>query len=214
MSPPPHALSCFTSTASPATLPACTSSLAALPSLAALFFSCSTSVTCSTFLLLQHFLHLQHFRHLRPADLARLARRPAPLTSPAVLRVLPAVLRLQHLRPTDQRLLHLHGTCFLSFPRHLLSARAHSGTCKHGANSPTQPAVAHASSSPSRARCASSSPPSAPRSRLRRCAARREMARPRRRPAIFACLTKRDVAFQFIYIILYGCLRRARDSSG
>ena len=60
MSPPPHALSCFTSTASPATLPACTSSLAALPSLAALFFSCSTSVTCSTFLLLQHILHLQH----------------------------------------------------------------------------------------------------------------------------------------------------------
>ena len=48
MSPPPHALSCFTSTASPATLPACTSSLAALPSLAALFFSCSTSFTCST----------------------------------------------------------------------------------------------------------------------------------------------------------------------
>ena len=107
--------------------------------------ACSTSVTCSTFLLLQHFLHLQHFSslaahpslaarlHLRPADLARLARRPAPLTSPAVLRVLPAVLRLQHLRPTDQRLLHLHGTCFLSFPRHLLSARAHSGTCKHGA---------------------------------------------------------------------------------
>ena len=45
---PPHALSCFTSTASPATLPACTSSLAALPSLAALFFSCSTSFTCST----------------------------------------------------------------------------------------------------------------------------------------------------------------------
>ena len=145
MSPPPHALSCFTSPASPATLPACTSSLAALPSLAALFFSCSTSVTCSTFLLLQHFLHLQHFSslaahpslaarlHLRPADLARLARRPAPLTSPAVLHVLPAVLRLQHLRPTDQRLLHLHGTCFLSFPRHLLSARAHSGTCKHGA---------------------------------------------------------------------------------
>ena len=155
--------------------------------------TCSTSVTCSTLLLLQHVLHLQHFSslaahpslaarlHLRPADLARLARRPAPLTSPAVLRVLPAVLRLQHLRPTDQRLLHLHGTCFLSFPRHLLSARAHSGTCKHGANSPTQPAVAHASSSPSRARCASSSPPSAPRSRLRRCAARREMARPRRR---------------------------------
>ena len=141
---PPHALSCFTSTASPATLPACTSSLAALPSLAALsslaalpslaalFFSCSTSFTCSTFLLLQHILHLQHV-FLRPADLARLARRPAPLTSPAVLRVLPAVLRLQHLRPTDQRLLHLHGTCFLSFPRHLLSARAHSGTCKHGA---------------------------------------------------------------------------------
>ena len=107
--------------------------------------ACSTSVTCSTFLLLQHFRHLQHFSslaahpslaarlHLRPADLARLARRPAPLTSPAVLRVLPAVLRLQHLRPTDQRLLHLHGTCFLSFPRHLLSARAHSGTCKHGA---------------------------------------------------------------------------------
>ena len=146
---PPHALSCFTSTASPATLPACTSSLAALPSLAARFFS------CSTFLLLQHFRHLQHFSslaahpslaarlhlrpadlarlHLRPADLARLARCPAPLTSPAVLHVLPAVLRLQHLRPTDQRLLHLHGTYFLSFPRHLLSARAHSGTCKHGA---------------------------------------------------------------------------------
>ena len=136
---PPHALSCFTSTASPATLPACTSSLAALPSLAARFFS------CSTFLLLQHFRHLQHFSslaahpslaarlHLRPADLARLARCPAPLTSPAVLHVLPAVLRLQHLRPTGQRLLHLHGTYFLSFPRHLLSARAHSGTCKHGA---------------------------------------------------------------------------------
>merc|ERR1719217_1775231 len=87
---PLHALSCFTSTASPATLPACTSSLAALPSLAARL-------------------------HLRPADLARLARRPAPLTSPAVLRVLPAVLRLQHLRRTDQRLLHLHGTCFLFF---------------------------------------------------------------------------------------------------
>ena len=94
--------------------------------------ACSTSVTCSTFLLLQHFLHLQHFRHLRPADLARLARRPAPLTSPAVLRVLPAVLRLQHLRPTDQRLLHLHSTCFFfsTAPALSTSAQRH---LQHGA---------------------------------------------------------------------------------
>ena len=89
---PPHALSCFTSTASPATLPACTSSLAALPSLAALFFSCSTSVTCSTFLLLQHFRHLQHLSSLaaHPSLAARLHLRPADLARP--VHVLPAVL--------------------------------------------------------------------------------------------------------------------------
>ena len=205
MSPPPHALSCFTSTASPATLPACTSSLAALPSLAALFVTCSTSVTCSTFLLLQHILHLQHVF----------------TCDPPTLHVLPAVLHRSRHPPScaSYRPSCDCSTCgpptsacctctapaffFSTAPALSTSAQRHLQARRR----PTQPAVAHASSSPSRARCASSSPPSAPRSRLRRCAARREMARPRRRPAIFACLYEMradDVACSFNILFYMG----------
>ena len=197
---PPHALSCFTSTASPATLPACTSSLAALPSLAALFFSCSTSFTCSTSSLATR----RPCTSCPPSCTAHVTRRPARPTG----RLATAALAAH--RPALAALARHLLSFFSTAPALSTSAQRHLQARRR----PTQPAVAHASSSPSRARCASSSPPSAPRSRLRRYAARREMARPRRRPAIFACLTKRDVAFQFIYIILYGCLRRARDSSG
>ena len=201
---PPHALSCFTSTASPATLPACTSSLAALPSLAALFFSCSTSVTCSTFLLLQHFLHLQHLSSLaaHPSLAARLlaTRRPCTSCPPSCT----AHVTRRPARPTGRlatAALAAHRPALAALARHLLSffftAPALSTSAQRHLRArrrPTQPAVAHASSSPSRARCASSSPPSAPRSRLRRCAARREMARPRRRPAIFACACTNDAS--------------------
>ena len=170
---PLHALSCFTSTASPATLPACTSSLAALPSLAALFFSCSTSFTCSTSSLATR----RPCTSCPPSRTAHVTRRPARPTGRLATAALAA-----------------HRPALAALARHLLSffgistAPALSTSAQRHLQArrrPTQPAVAHASSSPSRARCASSSPPSAPRSRLRRCAARREMARPRRRrPAI------------------------------
>ena len=179
---PPHALSCFTSTASPATLPACTSSLAALPSLAALsslaalpslaapFFSCSTSFTCSTSSLATR----RPCTSCPPSCTAHVTRRPARptgrLATAALAAHRPALAALAwHL------LFVFHGTCSQHERTAALAARLQHGAARHN------PAVAHASSSPSRARCASSSPPSAPRSRLRRCAARREMARPRRR---------------------------------
>ena len=181
---PLHALSCFTSTASPATLPACTSSLAARPSLAALFFSCSTSVTCSTF-----FSCSTSFT-CSTSSLA--TRRPCTSCPPSRT----AHVTRRPARPTGRlatAALAAHRPALAALARHLLSffgistAPALSTSAQRHLQArrrPTQPAVAHASSSPSRARCASSSPPSAPRSRLRRCAARREMARPRRRPAI------------------------------
>ena len=164
---PPHALSCFTSTASPATLPACTSSLAALPSLAALFFSCSTSFTCSTSSLATR----RPCTSCPPSCTAHVTRRPARptgrLATAALAAHRPALAALAwHL------LFIFHGTCSQHERTAALAARLQHGAAQHN------PAVAHASSSPSRARCASSSPPSAPRSRLRRCAARREMARP------------------------------------
>ena len=176
------------------------SSLAALPSLAAPFFSCSTSFTCSTSSLATR----RPCTSCPPYCTAHVTRRPARPTG----RLATAALAAH--RPALAALARHLLSFFSTAPALSTSAQRHLQARRR----PTQPAVPHASSSPSRARCASSSPPSAPRSRLRRCAARREMARPRRRPAIFACLTKRDVAFQFIYIILYGCLRRARDSSG
>ena len=145
--------------------------------------ACSTSVTCSTFLLLQHILHLQHVftcdpptLHVLPAVLHRSCHPPScasyrpscdcstcgPPTSACCTCTAPAFFLF-------------HGTCSQHERTAALAARLQHGAAQHN------PAVAHASSSPSRARCASSSPPSAPRSRLRRCAARREMARPRRR---------------------------------
>ena len=88
--------------------------------------------------------------HLRPAVFALLTRRLALLISPAVFRFLPAVLQLLHLRPADQRLLHLHGTR----SQHRTAAPA-------ARRRPVQPRCPHASSSPSRTRYArglSSSP--------------------------------------------------------
>ena len=155
------------------------------------FFSCSTSFTCSTFLLLQHFLHLQHLSSLaaHPSLAARLlaTRRPCTSCPPSCT----AHVTRRPARPTGRlatAALAAHRPALAALARHLLSffstAPALSTSAQRHLQArrrPTQPAVAHASSSPSRARCASSSPPSAPRSRLRRCAARREMARPRRR---------------------------------
>ena len=51
--------------------------------------------------------------------------------SPAVLSVLPAVLRLQHLRPTDQRLLHLHGTRSQQQSTAAPAARGQHGAARH-----------------------------------------------------------------------------------
>ena len=108
-------------------------------------------------------LHLQHFftrtcylptctsSHLRPAVFALLTRRLALLISPAVFHFLPAVLQLQHLRPADQRLLHLHGTR----SQHRTAAPA-------ARRRPVQTRCPHASSSPSRTRYARAS--SSPRS--------------------------------------------------
>jgi len=94
--------------------------------------ACSTSVTCSTFLLLQHILHLQHVF----------------TCDPPTLHVLPAVLHRSRHPPScaSYRPSCDCSTCgpptsacctcmapAFCFPRHLLSARAHSGTCKHGA---------------------------------------------------------------------------------
>ena len=112
----------------------------------------------------------------------RLATSPAlaalaALATPAVLHVFPAVfyctillpavlhlLHLQHLRPADHRLLHLHFT------------RAQHRTAALAARRrPVQPRCAHASSSPSRARYASSSSTFLGRCCIPRWRSRREL---------------------------------------
>ena len=143
---PPHALSCFTSTASPATLPACTSSLAALPSLAALFFSCSTSVTCSTFLLLQHILHLQHVFTCDPPTLHVLCTSCPPYCTAHVTR--------RPARPTGRlatAALAAHRPALAALARHLLFF--FHGTCSQHGRTAAPASTATARRRPTQPRC-------------------------------------------------------------
>ena len=122
----PHALSCFTSTASPATLPACTSSLAALPSLAALFFSCSTSFTCSTSSLATR----RPCTSCPPSCTAHVTRRPARptgrLATAALAAHRPALAALaRHL------LFFFHGTCSQHERTAALAAWLQHGAARH-----------------------------------------------------------------------------------
>ena len=96
------------------------------------FFSCSTSFTCSTFLLLQHILHLQHVFTCDPPTLHVLPAVPHRSRHPPSCASYRPSCDCSTCGPPTSACCTCTAPAFY-FPRHLLSARAHSGTCKHGA---------------------------------------------------------------------------------